>query len=562
MRALSFTAFCERVLRVKFTPAQSVAYEVLFDGLEPRQLDGERREFARTLFGDGLDDVPRVARRVVAMVKGARIGGTRFAATRLVHLALTSKLPALGPGETPFVIIIGPDIRLARQALTFALGAAQGDRDLAGRVQRANADGFELTRDDGVVVTFAALPATAGGSAVRGRTLVAALMTEGAFFRDSNSVINDSEVFRALLPRIIKGGQLIIESTPWAEAGVLWQLWDKNFGKPATALVAHCPTLLMRPDPETAAHVDAERERDPDAAANEFDAIFRGLGSTSFFDPKAIDLCTDETLAHPAPFDSKASRVGGGDFGFRSDSSALAILQVRQGLAWLAVADELRPEPGVPLRPSAVSQRFAIQLRAYGANQLIVDGHYIESVREHVAPFRVGLVSAPAGQQGKLEAHLAARELFHEKRIRIPKHPRLIAQLKGIISKPQPGGGLTIEFPRRRGSAGHGDLASAFVLACWGIKVGMLSAAARAAYQDRVRRVGYAMAAHGHASVPDEIAHLPPTERHSILMAMHHGDALNGATQSMWSRVAAAQAAERATDQVTQHQTSTNQKET
>ena len=59
-----------------------------------------------------------------------------------------------------------------------------------------------------------------------------------------------------------------------------------------------------------------------------------------------------------------------------------------------------------------------------------------------------------------------AKKLIHEGRIRLPNHPRLLSQLRSVVSKPTPGGGLTISIPRRRGQ-GHGDLVSAAVLAIW-----------------------------------------------------------------------------------------------
>jgi hypothetical protein len=519
---MGFAEFCERLLRVTFTPAQWALFAVQFDGIEPGRLDGERREFARQLFGD-IDTVPPSARRVAVLVKGARIGGTRFSMTRLVHLAATLKLPPLAPGEAAYALVIGPDTRLARQALGFALGSMQSHPDLSDRVQNVTSDSFEFVRDDGVVVIFTCLPATAGGSAVRGRTLVGAVMTEAAFFRDASAVINDSDIYRALLPRIVPGGQLIIESTPWAEMGLLWQLFDANFGTPTAALVARCPTLTMRPDPATEAFVASERLRDPDSAAREFDTAFLAAGALVFLDPKAVDAMVDDDLKHPVPFDPDAGKASSGDFGFVSDSSALTIVQTKDAnaQAWLALVDELAPQPGAPLQPSVVARRFASQMRNYQSRELICDSHYVESVREHVEPFRVHLFPAPSGAQGKLDVHVAARELIYEKKIRIPRIPRLLLQLKGLISRPVPGGGMRIEFPRRRGLA-HGDIASAFMLACWAIKVQRASPADRARWDQHSLQIHYAgMIAAG--GMPPELMSLPEGVRETALLALQNG---------------------------------------
>ena len=95
--AASFTSFATS-RGVTFTPAQSVAFRVLFDGVEPADLEGTDAELGRTLFG-AADTLPPLARETVVIVKGARIGGSRFSALRALHLALTSDLSTLAPGE-------------------------------------------------------------------------------------------------------------------------------------------------------------------------------------------------------------------------------------------------------------------------------------------------------------------------------------------------------------------------------------------------------------------------------------------------------------------------------
>ena len=90
------------------------------------------------------------------------------------------------------------------------------------------------------------------------------------------------------------GGQLIIESTPWAAEGLLHELFASNHGNPATCIAAHCPTRLMRPDARTAAIVTREEMRDPDNAAREFGAEFMAGGSSAFFDAQLIEAAMDQ----------------------------------------------------------------------------------------------------------------------------------------------------------------------------------------------------------------------------------------------------------------------------
>jgi hypothetical protein len=445
----------------KPTPAQTRMTSVAFDGAASPADD-----LGLALFGA---EVPAGKRDVVAIVKGARIGGSLLSAYRLLHLALTVPLPTLAPGEHAFGLIVAPDLRLARQTLRYVAGALDVPAFAGCSVADAT-DAITVKRPDGKLVTLECLPATRGGSAVRGRTLVGAVMSEASFFRDENYSVNDAEVYRAIAPRIVDGGQLIAESTPWAEAGLLYDLFTDRYGKPGGTLAVHAPTLLMRPFPKMRAHVEAERKRDPDNAAREFDAAFMTAGSGLFFDPVALDACVDPTI------ELGAARVGaahaGADWAFESDSSALAIADAthrEDGETQVAILylDELTPKRGEPLKTSAVVATFAEATKRYGVRSIMADAHYRVAIQEHLEPLGIYLADAPPGQPGKTQTYIRLRELVNAKRVRFPAHDRLLAQLKAIISKPVPGGGLKISSPRRGRSGGHGDVASAVVLAAW-----------------------------------------------------------------------------------------------
>lgn len=458
-----FLDFC-RWLGIKLTPAQHVLSAVAFDGLDPIDLGGVHRALAKQLFGD-VDRFPREARHVLVAVCGAR-GGKSYvlSALRMLHLALTVSLATLAPGEVAVALIVAPDKRLARQVLRYALGAISGMPSLKRLVQSSTADGFVLKREEGPV-SVEVLPATRGGSAVRGRSLVGAVLDECAFFRDDSYQVNDAEVYRAVAPRVLRGGQLVLASTPWAEQGLLWDFHSRNHEHPVDAISAHAPTLLLRDDEHTRGYVQREQDRDPANAAREFGAEFMGTTGESFFDGDAIKSSIDDKLVMPVHL-SHTTASAGADMGFRSDSSALVIALRDQARVVVADIHELRPTKGKPLKPSGVVASFAEVVKGYAGEYVVADAHYRQAIVEHLEDNDLALVSAPEGANGKAETYQAVRALLREGRIRLPAHDRLIRQLREVTARPTAGGGISIVSPRWR-TGGHGDLVSAMVLAVW-----------------------------------------------------------------------------------------------
>jgi len=134
----------------------------------------------------------------------------------------------------------------------------------------------------------------------------------------------------------------------------------------------------------------------------------------------------------------------------------------------------MRPKPGAPLKPSAVIAKFAEVAKAYGCTFVISDGHYRESVKEHLHEHGLGLVDAPEGMVGKQETFSRVRSVLHEGLVLLPKGDlvsRLVTQAKLVTAKAAPGGGLSIKIPRKVG-LGHGDLVSAWVLAIHNLAYG------------------------------------------------------------------------------------------
>ena len=208
-----------------------------------------------------------------------------------------------------------------------------------------------IRRGDGREVIFEALPAATRGAPQRSRPIAAALITEAAFVGNDGEQLHAGEIHNSLTPRLLPGGQILLETTPWAMRGFVWQLFSENHGKPQTALVGHGSTSLFFPD--KFADVERLRQMNPDTCLREMDACFMAHDAGFLINPVSLDACIDRSAIQPAA--GPDARYGfGADFGFVRDSSALCVVRRDGVLLRLVEAIELRPRKNEPLEVSAV----------------------------------------------------------------------------------------------------------------------------------------------------------------------------------------------------------------
>lgn len=477
----TFVAFCEWI-SVTLTHAQRVYCQVAYDGAEPRSLTGVDRDMARLLFGE-VDVILDDARSEVWTLAGGRAGKTYvLGALRLVWGAFVRDLSSLAPGQKAVALSCAPKDVHRQEIVNYQLGAIWSRPELAGTLVSPRGikpgdspESFVVRRPDGAYVTFEGGTANAGGYGGRGRALTDFLGDEAAFFRGAG-VVNDKEIFKAASPRILPGGQLIGQTTAWAEVGYHFEQWAINFGHPLTAIAARATTDVLRP--AAASMVARERKKDPDNARREFDAIPLSDAPDIFFSPALIGMCLDSSMAFPlaaaAGDDAHPEmKAAGADFGFRSNSSAIAITHRGGDEIQLANIREMRPLDGVPLKPSNTVKAFAGMCQDHGVSFVVADGHYKESVKEHL-----GMIGFSDADASPGEVFVRARMLMREGRVRIPNPEsmpegaervaleRLVKQLKDVRGTPQAGGTYSIKLPLWPDGS-HGDLAAAFVLSLY-----------------------------------------------------------------------------------------------
>lgn len=470
-RELTFQDFLRSHEFCAVDPSPMVAAIVdASEGRRPTTIDDAT---AQRYFGCSLDALPHEPRRVVGVQAGGRGGKTsRLLATKALHAAWTVPLPTLAQGEHAVSLIVSSEMVFARQALSFCAGYARASPVLSSAlVDDPGTDSLTLRRPDGAYVDIRVRAAGTRGKGGRAFTLVFAGFDEACFFYDDSGAVNDREIYRACIQRIVPGGQLWMVSTPWIDGeGLLEEKLAADFGVHDQMLaVRGIGTRVLNPSWDPDGSLEASlRADDPDNAEREIDAKPLVGGSAKFFASAAIDAAVERSRPFVRPFVRGTSYGAGGDIGLTRNSSALAIVG-RDGENYhLARLDEIKPARGMPLKVEAVTAAFAPVLVEYQTGSLATDSHHRDDANLELAKHGRSAVAVPEGQQGKAEMFVLTRKLLHEGRIQLPDHPRLVRQLRDVVARPMPGGGLAITSPKRADGS-HGDLVSAFVAAVWAV---------------------------------------------------------------------------------------------
>lgn len=458
------------MLQLTLTRGQLVIAKCVFGDTQPKDLPDDERAYAEEMLG-GLLAIPSKARRVVYLRLGRGSGKTTIAAAWNIYVSVTADLSRCGPGDIPVAVTVAPDKNTAKLSIRMAREMMRGSSALNSLVIESSEERIDLRRPDGRRVAIEAFAASRGGSSIRGRSILTFLLDEAEFFRSDDNgsyLINDRDIYGALMPRLLPGGKGIFLSTPWPVETMMAEEFTKNFGKPATGIAVKATSLQMRgDDPEIAAIIEQEMERDPENARREYFCEVDRASGGEFFDPGALSTSLDAVRAYPVPRNPLWPAAAAADFAFRSDSSTLVIVQYDGRRYIISECLELRPKRGQPLKPSEVCREFAHILKKYGLSAIVADGHYREAIREHLSSFGISIIDAPEGLRGKQEVFTRTKAVLHEGLCTIPDNhdgKRLIEQAKTVIARPSAGGALTIKIPRRVGTA-HGDLISAWTLA-------------------------------------------------------------------------------------------------
>jgi hypothetical protein len=399
----------------------------------------------------GRSEAPDGHAREGWLACGRRAGKSRILALIAVYLAcFCCWADRLSLGERGTLLIVATDRRQARVIFDYIRGFLGAVPSLDAMITRETAEVIELS--NGIAIEVA----TASFRTIRGRTLIAALFDEAAFWRSDDSANPDIEILQAVRPSLATtGGLLLVASSPYAKRGILWRAFSRHHAKPGPILVWKAPTLRMNPTvPQSV--IDEAYEADPAAAAAEYGAEFRN-DPEAFVSREAIEAVTLKGAREIPPqpglrYVAFIDAAGGS--GQDSMTCAVAHYDLKDRICVLDAIREVRP----PFSPESVVFDFAKLLKSYpGIGRAQSDKWGGQFVAE--AFQRNGIRLEPA-ERTKSEFYVELLPMINSGLCRLldTDRDRLLTQFASLERRVGRGTGRdSIDHP----PGGHDDLANA-----------------------------------------------------------------------------------------------------
>lgn len=381
------------------------------------------------------------------MVVGRRGGKSRIAAFLATYTACFRDYhPHLAPGELALIPVLASDKDQAQAIFSYVLAFLSEIKALRPLLVGKPTSERVVLRT-GVEIKVRA--ATFRG--LRGRAIPLVLADEIAFWRNEESRNPDHEILRALRPGMltIPGSMLIGLSSPYARRGVLWEQYEKHFGKDSPRVfVWQADTLSMNPTADRD-EIAKAYEDDPVAAAAEYGGNFRD-DVQAYVPREKVDACvvkgrTQLPYRHGVTYVAFCDPSGGSQ-----DSMTLAIAHYENGRSVLDCVLEVRP----PFAPSAVVAEFCRVLKDYRVFSVRGDRYAGEWPRERFGEHGVNYEPC---DESKSDLYVAFLPQLMSQQTELLDDRQLIRQLCDLDRKTSRAGKDSIDHP----PAGHDDVANA-----------------------------------------------------------------------------------------------------
>ena len=167
--------------------------------------------------------------------------------------------PSLVHGERGVFLIIAPDQKQASVTLEYCAACFEASEVMAGLVEHRTADSLQLVNGIAIEVRSSSF------RRLRGPSYIGACGEEVAFlYSDEFSSNADVEIINAVRPGLATTGDpLILVSSPYAKRGVLWAVFESDYGPEGDPLILVAKGTSREFNPSLSQRVvDRAMERD------------------------------------------------------------------------------------------------------------------------------------------------------------------------------------------------------------------------------------------------------------------------------------------------------------
>ena len=361
----------------------------------------------------------------------------------------------LRPGERAVVMLLALDKNQAQTVLNYIRAYFADVPALKAMVVRELVDGFELSNGVDIMIL------TNDYRSIRGRTVLAVVFDEVAYWRPENSASPDREVWRAVLPGMatLSESMLIGITTAYRRSGLAYDRWAKHFGGDSDeVLVVHASSRTINPTLSQSV-IDKALEEDAAAARADYLSEFRD-DLSSYLSRDLIEAAVDRGVLVRSynPQHQYTSWIDASSGA--SDSFAAAVAHKEGNLFVLDALLEIRP----PFNAANATAQVVAFLKQYGLRSTMGDDFAAGFVRAEMQRDLFGFEGRPTGMD-RSRLYAETSSLYSSARARLLDSNRLVAQYAQLERRLLPGGHEHINHPNRSGH--HDDLANVVAGAFW-----------------------------------------------------------------------------------------------
>jgi len=395
-------------------------------------------------------DPPKKRVRELWVRAGRRAGKDSIASAIAAHAAAFGDYRAnLRPGERATVACLAVDRAQAKILLRYTRSFFRDIPMLKRLVDSETADGLML--NNGVEIAIN----TNNFRAVRGRSIVCAVLDEVAFYRDEGSANPDIETYNAIIPGMITipDAMLVGISSPYRKSGLLYAKDRDHYGRDSDdVLVVGGPSIAFNPTLKQK-DIDKLVAADPAAGRSEWLGLYRD-DIASYLDRDLVEGLVDHGVTARPPIPGVRYRSGTDPSGGSKDSFTMAVCHDEGNAAIVDCIVEIR----APFNPTSATEQMASVLKSYGLAETTGDRYAAAWV---VDAFAKCGIRYRHSELDRSAVYAEALPLFTSGRVRLLDNRRLVNQFASLERRTSAGGKDRIDH----GVNGSDDVSNAVAMA-------------------------------------------------------------------------------------------------